>query len=201
VNSLVVLGYGELEGLKVMAEGINELAKGNLVDGTAALFVGLAKFQVEAPFDTFFAEVIEVTSALQTALFLEPVGRFLTYDEKAYLTWVFYGGDWWINLIRVEEGFSGVWSLDPRPFTVETTIYLKDWPAHENLTAAGRRALMVHETTHAWQFIHGGGDYKLESLYYRAKDSHALYHWEPAVNNDRSWGSLNPEQQARFVEV
>lgn len=200
VNSLVIMGYGTLESVKIVKEGLEELAKGNLVDGTTALYVGLAKFSHEMPLDVLSSEALETLSALQTALFLEPEGRFLTAEEKSYLAWVFWGGEWWLNLIRVKEGFSGLWSLNPRPFTVETTIYLKNWPSEKHLAPAQREALMVHETTHVWQYIHGGGDYKLASLYYQATQGDDAYTWEPAVNMGHAWGSLNPEQQANFVE-
>ena len=198
VNSMVIMGYGTLESVQIMTEGLKELAKGNFVDGTAALYVGLAKFGYEMPLDVLTSEAIETLSTLQTVLFLEPEGRFLTAAEKSYLSQVFRGDNWWLDLIRVKEGFSGIWSLNPRPFTVETTIYLKNWPSDQRLTSAQREALMVHETTHVWQYIHGGGDYKLESLYYQATT--AAYEWKTAVDQGRSWGSLNPEQQASFVE-
>jgi hypothetical protein len=42
VKAVAILGYGTYESVKVMKEGVVEISKGNLVDGTAALFVGLA---------------------------------------------------------------------------------------------------------------------------------------------------------------
>lgn len=198
VNSLVVAGYGTYEGVKVMTDGVVEISKGNFVDGSGAIFVGLAKLAVEMPLDTVSSEVVESLSNLQTLIFLEPVGRYLDSAEKAYLSWVFWGGGWWLDLIRVKEGFAGIWSINPRPFTVEETIYLKNWPSDQGLSAAEREALMVHETTHVWQFIHGGGDYKLKSLYYQAKGN--AYNWDGPVNGGTQWSGLNPEQQASFVE-
>jgi hypothetical protein len=200
VNSLVVFGYGSYEALKVMGDAVVEISKGNFVDGAAALMVGLAKLAVEVPLDTLSSQVIETLSTLQTLLFLEPEGRYLNSQEKAYLSWVFWGGDWWLDLVRIKEGFCGLWSLSPRPFTVEQTIYLKNWPSDQNLSAAQREALMVHESTHAWQFIHGGGDYKLDSLYYQARYGDASYLWAPSVDAGTQWGGLHAEQQASFVE-
>ena len=139
VSSLVVMGYGTFEGMEVMVEGVKEIGKGNFVDGTAALFTGLAKLSVEVPLDTLSSEAIETLSNLQTALFLKPVGRFLTDHEKDFLSTVF-GRVWWLNIVRVKEGFSGLWSANPRPFTVENTIYLKQQPYSEHLLA--------HEATH-----------------------------------------------------
>ena len=51
---------------------------------------------------------------------------------------------------------SGLWSANPRPFTVETIIYLMKWLYSE--------ADIVHEATHVWQYIHGGGDYEIHSV-------------------------------------
>jgi mersacidin/lichenicidin family type 2 lantibiotic len=189
VNTLVTYGYGSYEGVKIMGQGLAEIAKGNLVDGTAALYVGLAKLSVEVPLDTLSSEAIEAIGALQTLLFLEPEGRFLNDREKAFLGTVFYN-PWWLNVIRVKEGFAGIWSINPRPFTVETTIYLKKWPYSEDL--------MVHETVHVWQFMNGGGDYKIDSLHAQLQGD--AYEWESAVDSGKSWGSLNAEQQARFIQ-
>ena len=74
----------------------------------------------------------ETLSNLQTALFLEPVGRFLTDHEKDYLSTVF-GHAWWLDLVRVKEGCGvlskNLWCLHPAPFTLETTIYLQAEPS------------------------------------------------------------------------
>lgn len=189
VNTLVTYGYGTYEGVKVMKEGLAEIAKGNFVDGAAALYVGLAKLSVEVPLDTLSSEAIEAIGSLQTLLFLEPEGRFLNDREKAFLGNVFLN-PWWLNVVRVKEGFAGIWSLNPRPFTVETTIYLKKHPYSEDL--------LVHETVHVWQFMNGGGDYKIDSLH--AQWFGDGYIWKSAIDNGQSWGSLNPEQQARFIQ-
>lgn len=191
-NVLITAGYGTLEGMKVVSQGLSELAKGNLVDGTAAIFTGLAKLAVEMPLDTLTTAVMDGIGVLQTALFLEPVGRYLTQHETDMLTWVF-GGQWWLPYIRIKEGFAGLFSaISDRPFTNQFNIYLKNYSASDTL--------VVHESTHVWQFANGGGDYKLESLYQQYISGQG-YNWEPSVNSGVQWEGLGVEQQASFVEA
>jgi hypothetical protein len=191
-NTLLAAGYGTLDGMKVIQQGLSELTKGNLVDGTAAIFTGLAKLAVEMPLDTLATATLEAISVLQTALYLEPVGRPLNQHENDVLSWVF-GGQWWLSSIRVKEGFAGLYTaISDRPFTSQFNIYLKDYPASDGL--------MVHETTHVWQWANGGGDYKLESLYQQYV-SGVGYDWEPSVNAGVPWAGLGVEQQASFVEA
>lgn len=191
-NVLISAGYGSLEGMKVLQEGVSELAKGNLVDGAAAIFTGLAKLSVEMPLDTLTTAVMESIGALQTALYLEPEGRGLTQYETDVLTWVF-GAQWWLPSIRIKEGFAGIFSaISDRPFTNQFNIYLKDWAETDDL--------LVHESTHAWQFANGGGDYKLESIYQQYISGQG-YNWEPPVDNGTQWEGLGVEQQASFVEA
>jgi hypothetical protein len=191
-NTLLAAGYGTLEGMKVVQQGLIELTKGNLVDGTAAIFTGLAKLAVEMPLDTLATATLEAISVLQTALYLEPVGRPLNQHENDVLSWVF-GGQWWLSSIRIKEGFAGLYTaISDRPFTSQFNIYLKDYPATDGL--------MVHETTHVWQWVNGGGDYKLESLY-QQYISGVGYNWEPSVNAGTPWAGLGVEQQASFVEA
>jgi hypothetical protein len=59
-------------------------------------------------------------------------------------------------------------------------------------------AVLVHEATHVWQYMHGGGDYLYEALY--AQKWGAGYDWQSAVDTGETWSQLNPEQQAKFVE-
>ena len=190
-NVIITAGYGTIEGMKVVAQGMTELSKGNFVDGTALVFTGLAKLTVEVPLDTVSTAVMDSIGILQTALFLEPIGRYLTQAETDVLTWVF-GGQWWLPYIRIKEGFAGIFSANPRPFTNQFNIYLKSY--------APVTSLIVHESTHVWQYANGGGDYKLQSLYQQYV-SKVGYIWEPAVNNGTQWEGLGVEQQASFVEA
>ena len=62
-------------------------------------------------------------------------------------------------------------------------------------------AELVHEVTHVWQYIHGGGDYKIGSAYARLRyGSTAPYDWESTVDKGTAWADLGVEQQAEFVE-
>jgi hypothetical protein len=190
-NVLITAGYGTIEGMKVISQGLSEIAQGNLLDGTANIFTGLAKLAVEMPLDTVSTAALDAIGVLQTALFLEPIGRYLTQAETDTVTWVF-GSQWWVPLIRIKEGFAGIFSANPRPFTNQFNIYLKDY--------AAVASLVVHESTHVWQFANGGGDYKLQSLYQQYVKGQA-YNWEPSVNNGTPWERLGVEMQASFVEA
>jgi hypothetical protein len=72
--------------------------------------------------------------------------------------------------------------------------------AAQNYGPAERAALMVHETAHVWQFIHGGGDYKLDSIWYQSHAGAGAYYWWLAVDAGYPWSFMTPEQQAKFVE-
>src|SRR5262249_33440486 len=103
---------------------------------------------------------------------------------------------WWLDFVRVKEGCgvlhnNAVCAVSPsRALTIETTIYFKNNPVIPEK--------LVHEVTHVWQYIHGGGDYKGEALY--AQLWGEGYDWESAVDKGKSWSQLNPEQQGRFVQ-
>jgi hypothetical protein len=190
-NTLWDAGLNSYDAFKMMKDGIVEIGKGNLVDGATAMVVALVKAGVEVPASSIVTAAADAISTLQTIMFLEPEGRFLTDNERSYLGWVFYQNDWWFDLVRVKEGFCGVWDLfSDRALTIETNIYLKDRPATETR--------MAHEMTHVWQWIHGGGDYKIYALH--AQNFGDGYDWRPAVAAGKSWAELNPEQQGRFVD-
>jgi hypothetical protein len=189
-NVLWDAGLNSYDAFKVMKDGLVEIGKGNLIDGTSAIFVALVKAGVEVPASSIVTVAADAISTIQTIMFLEPEGRYLNADEKSYLGWVF-GSYWWLDLIRVKEGFCGFWDIwGPQAMTIETNIYLKDRPA--------TRTRMVHETTHVWQWIHGGGDYKIYALH--AQQFGDGYEWRPAVAQGKRWSELNPEQQGRFAD-
>ncbi|MFH0900022.1 MAG: hypothetical protein V2A73_05275 [Pseudomonadota bacterium] len=190
VNGLVALGFGVYDGVRAMGEGLAEIAKGNFKDGTALFFVGLAKLAVEAPLDAILTTAADSIAGLQTMLYLEPVGRYYNSTEKAEVSKVFGKGGGWAGMVRIKEGFCGLWSLNDRPFTLETTIYLKKWP--HSLTT------VIHESTHVWQWINGGGDYKIHSVSEQYFGDG--YEWQSKVDSGTSWADLGTEPQAEFVE-
>jgi hypothetical protein len=191
-NMVYAATKGTWEGAKLIYEAGNQLRQGNFKDAGAALVIGLAKLSVEMPLDVALGSILESVSVLQSALFLEPIGRTLRNDERAFLSQVFGDSPWWFNVIRVKEGFAGLFSISGRPFTLESTIYLK------NTTYSAQR--MVHETTHVWQWIHGGGDYKLASIHEQIEHGQAAYDFEPALDAGKTWPNLGVEQQANFVD-
>jgi hypothetical protein len=166
--------------------------------------VGLAKLAVEAPLSTATGEILHALSIVQTNLFLEPMGRPYTPAERAQIDWVFWNNSaWWAWQVRIKEGFSGIWQISSRPFTLKSNIMLKKWPADQGLDAAERLHLLVHESTHVWQWWNGGSSYILNSIWYQGR--HALggpdpYEWRPPVNSGTLWPGLTAEQQASFIE-
>ena len=194
------LKEGFAEGANVMSRAVSMIKDGDIEAGVGMLFGGLATIAASVAVDALTEEVLGALGAIQTLAGLEPVGRFLTTHEKQVLGTVFgyskYGGTRaWINLIRLKEGHAGILSLvSKRAFTNGTTIYFKEKPYSEQL--------LVHETTHVWQFVNGGGDYRRTSLVAQAhKGNPEAYEWAPDVDLGFSWGSLNPEQQANFVDT
>ena len=192
-NTAYAMTRGYWEGATMLLEAADELRKGNFVAAGAAFGIALARVTVEIPVDLFVGITLETLAALQTALWLEPAGRFLRDDERTFLATVFGGPQWWFHVIRVKEGFAGVFSLmSKRAFTLESTIYLKNNPYTQQL--------LVHETTHAWQWFTGGGDYKIASLH-EQYIKRTGYEFEGALNEGKSWAQLGVEQQANFVDM
>ena len=190
-NMLRDAGITAWEGGKLMVAGLDEIVKGNFKDGVSAVFIGLAKITVEAPVSAFVGGVMEALGALQVALFLEPEGRDLNGAERGLLSSIF-GNQNWLSSIVVKQGWAGVFSLiSERPFTLENTIYLKQWPYSLEL--------MAHETTHVWQWENHGGNYKLKSIWCQYFGGGG-YDWKPQINAGRTWGQLTVEQQGNFVE-
>lgn len=62
---------------------------------------------------------------------------------------------------------------------------------------------MVHELTHVWQYVHGGGAYIADSLLKQARaslgqgDRNAAYDWNAALDAGLPWERWGAEQQAQ----
>ncbi len=171
VDSIHDLGLGVYDGAKIMSEGMADIGRGNFKDGVAALFVGLAKLSVEAPLSTLVGEVVGTIGAVQVLLFLEPIGRPYTPQERYEIDWVFQNTGWWAGHVLIKEGWSGIWSSNPRPFTDRKNIYFKKWPEQQGFNWLQKIELGVHESTHVWQWWNGGSSYVLDSLLYQG------YYW------------------------
>ncbi len=93
----------------------------------------------------------------------------------------------------LKEGSSGVLTIGNRPFTHGNTIYVpRKWLPLTDQT-------LVHETVHVWQHQHGGTDYMSGSIW--AQNFGDGYQLQPAFDAGKAWAELNPEQQARVIEV
>jgi hypothetical protein len=108
----------------------------------------------------------------------------------------------WYN-VRLVEGRSGVLGINSRPLCLGNTIYLKssysDYLASGNQSAA--LALLVHESTHVWQYQNAGVRYVAEALFAQAFVSNE-YSWKKEVDDRKRvhWLEFNREAQASFVE-
>lgn len=194
-NAMVGTAFELGEGFKQMGDALQLMKEGKFLDGTAAFFVAMASTPLELYEDLAMTVLLDCIGVAQTALFMEPTGRWLTDTEKGYLRTV-YGDRNYFPFVRVKEGFSGLLSwVSSRPFTSQFIIYLKDHRPTEDL--------MVHEMAHVWQYVNGGIDYKSESVHaqiggwFSGTDP---YVWVDDVKAGKGWGALNPEQQARFIE-
>jgi hypothetical protein len=195
-ESLADAGMDLYEGTKTYGRGIVELAKGNLKDGVTLMLVGIAQLTVEAPLNFLTSAAIEAISVIQTVCFLQPLPRWLTDDEKADLASVHGEYRSWFDLIQVKDGFSGLFSVVPEPFTNHLTIFMKKWGIDH---PALYRSTLIHESVHVWQFIHGGGDYRLSSILYAGLKGQAQYNWE--ADAGRPWSNLLAEEQAALIEA
>lgn len=192
-NALISLGYGAYDGIKTLGEGIEDIAAGNFTDGIVSIFVGIAQLAVEVPLDAVSTIGVEGLRRIQERFGLEPVGRSLKSGELAMLYPVFRNSvDF--RPVTIKDGFSGIFSVNGRPFTMENTVYMKNTPAEL------RNDVLVHETVHVWQFQHGGTDYKLHSLAEQAAFGNTAYDWAPACSEGTPWNKLNCEQQAKLIE-
>ncbi len=203
VDSLHDLGLGVYDGVKIMGEGVAEIGRGNFKDGVTALFVGLAKLSIEAPLSTLTGEVVGTLSALQVFFHLEPIGRPYTPEERGIIDWVFWNNDtWWAWRVMIKEGFCGLLSVSDRATTLKSEIYMKN--KRDTLDADAYKKLLVHESTHVWQWWNGGSSYILDSITYQGLyylGGAYAYNWSSAVDSGTQWPGLQAEQQAKFVEL
>jgi hypothetical protein len=138
----------------------------------------------------------KVTSAVLTAIGVEPKGRRLNDVEHATLQRMF-GGSLDLSAIRIKE-HAGAMSFGDTPRTIGDTIY---FPGTADLKT------LQHEAVHAWQFSHGGTLYLAGSLEAQAAAKiktggrDAAYRFEKDIQAGRAWRELNPEQQAELMET
>jgi hypothetical protein len=129
---------------------------------------------------------------VQKIFHLQNFERSLTKAEEDELSKVFHHSLALYN-IRLVEGWCGIFGLNPRPFTLGNTIYLKDDKALDTL---------VHECTHVWQYQHLGGRYTMDALGAQAKYGNDAYRWqeELATRGKSHWMEFNKEAMAQVIQ-
>jgi hypothetical protein len=133
---------------------------------------------------------------VQAALLGQRGERPLTADEHARLDQVFRGSVALYN-VRVVDGFSGLFGLNGRPFTLGNTIYMKRYLRRRGPERYA--ATLVHECGHVWQNQNVGTRYALQALWAQCTIADR-YDWtkELARGNAR-WSDFNREAQAQLL--
>ena len=133
---------------------------------------------------------------VQAALLGQRGERPLTADEHARLDQVFRGSVALYN-VRVVDGFSGLFGLNGRPFTLGNTIYMKRYLQRRGPERYA--ATLVHECGHVWQNQNVGTRYAIQALWAQCTIADR-YDWtkELARGNTR-WSDFNREAQAQLL--
>jgi hypothetical protein len=179
------------EGIGTFFGGIGKIFKGDFLDGLKQMGSGLVKTFLQTPADAVLMMGGRALSAIQTLIGVEPPGRKLTGDEIETLRKV-YGDSIDYSQIRIKEGDAGLFSKTGRAFTHGNTIYIPP----ENMPMS--KDLLVHETAHVWQHQNGGTDYMSEALW--AQYFGDGYEFDKGLDEGKSWGQLNPEQQGELLQ-
>lgn len=163
------------------------------------LFTGQWSLMLEGLWDIFspiigsiIVIVAKLISLVQSIFYLQGFERPLTDKEKSELKRVFKDS---LNyyVIRIIEGHAGIFGINSRAFTLGNTIYMKkkSFPID----------LLVHESTHVWQYQQTGNRYASDALaaQWFVPDE---YSWEREINtrNKDDWSDFNNEAQAQLLQ-
>ncbi|WP_430934296.1 hypothetical protein [Saccharicrinis sp. 156] len=134
----------------------------------------------------------KVIAIVQTVFYIQDFERPLSKVEKMELRKIFKHS-MSLYTLRVITGHSGVFGVSPRAFTLGNTIYLK--------TNSFFIDLLVHESTHVWQYQQTGCRYASDAVMAQwfADDA---YNWEKEIKlrDKRLWTEMNKEAQAEFFQ-
>jgi hypothetical protein len=137
--------------------------------------------------------VAKMASLVQSIILVEARERQLTAREIRLLRRVFRNSVAYYN-VRLVEGRAGLFGLNPRPFALGNTIYLKD------RDVSREPDLLVHECTHVWQYQKVGARYTSDALGAQWLLDDA-YDWEKEVGRGKDlWARFNKEAQASFLQ-
>lgn len=184
VKSVFGIVGGVISGVVQIIGGIISLQPDLILDGLIDI--------ISPIFGTILVVVGKVITLVQTIFVLQKPERPLTDKEKAQLKRVFKDTVFYY-VIRVIEGRSGLFGINPRPFTLGNTIYLKEnSPTYD---------LLTHEVTHVWQYQNEGVRYASDAIgaQWFVPDE---YDWEKEINDrdKSSWSELNNEAQGQFLQ-
>jgi len=179
--------------------GITGGIAGGLIKIFGGIFTGQSSLILKGFWDMFspivgtiIVVVGKIIAFVQSIFYAQAFERPLTEDEKLQLKKVFKKE---LNyyVIRVIEGHCGLFGLSPRAFTLGNTIYLK--------THKFSIDLLVHETTHAWQYQRTGNRYTSDAVaaQWVVKDG---YNWRKEIDERKktNWIEFNVEAQAQFIQ-
>jgi hypothetical protein len=179
------------EGTGTILDGFGKLFQGDGRGFLKGLGVGLVQLSFQTPADAFLTEWGSYASGVQTMVKAERPGRPLSPKEVRELERVFRTSVPY-ERIRIKEGGAGIFKgPQSRPFAFVYTIYMKT-PGPGSFLP-----VLVHETVHVWQYVHGGTDYMTEALWGQQYGNG--YDWFLSVPHT-PWPDLEPEEQAQLIE-
>lgn len=157
---------------KLMLEGIGDII--SPIVGTIIVLLG------------------NLIALVQSFFHLQDFERPLTKQEKRALKTIFNNSVSY-PVTGIIEGHAGLFGLSSRAFTLGNTIYLK--------THNFKIDLIVHETTHAWQYQQTNCRYASDAVAAQWFFDDA-YNWQKEINNHykTKWIDFNNEAQARFLQ-
>jgi hypothetical protein len=199
LGGIVKGGFAVLGALIKGIFGIIGGSIGGIIKILGGIFTGQGNLILEGIWDlispiigTIIVVVGKFIASVQSIFYAQGFERPLTDEEKKQLKRVFKGC---LNyyVIRIIEGHAGLFGISSKPFVLGNTIYMKT----ETFTID----LLVHETTHVWQYQQTGDRYASDAIaaQWFVPDE---YSWqrEIDVRNKNDWSDFNNEAQAEFFQ-
>jgi hypothetical protein len=140
---------------------------------------------------------MKAITSIQAAMHMQMGERTLTQDELNMLSLV-YRQSVNLELVRVVDGFAGLWSITAAPFTLGNTIYMKEW---RNTHPKSYASTIVHECCHVWQNQHIGVRYIADALWARTLPNMGYTFEDELAIGHFHWQDFNKEAQAKLLEL
>lgn len=196
VNTVVGVGRNLLESVGTVGSGVGKLFRGDFLGGLKTIGSGLVKGLLQTPADATLMLGGRALSAIQTLVGAEVPGRKLSAEEMAVARQV-YGDSIDYSKVRIKAGDVGLFGTTGRAFVHGDTIFVP--PASLAPDGSVPNETLAHELGHVWQHQHGGTDYMSEALW--AQRFGDGYDWKKGLDAGKSFGQLNPEQQAELIST